>query len=185
MSGSITPPAPPAHGLHHAAYRCRDAEETRRFYEDMLGLPLTHTIRESAVVSTGEPCEFVHLFFSFTDGSAIAFFDLGDGEAAEPSPNTPIWVNHIAFKVASMDDLRAMKARVVAHGIEVRGEIDHDSTQSIYFFDPNGIRLEFAFPSRSEEQAAEDVRDAHAILAQWVAEKPGRERHRAEQQVTA
>ena len=49
------------HGLHHFAYRCRDAEETRRFYEDLLGLPLVMTMKLDVVPSTGEHCPYVHL----------------------------------------------------------------------------------------------------------------------------
>ena len=95
------------HGLHHFAWRCRDAEETRRFYEDVLGLPLVHVIRADRVPSTGELCPYVHIFFRMHDGSYIAFFDLGDDVAALPSPNTPAWVNHIALRVDSVDDLLA------------------------------------------------------------------------------
>jgi hypothetical protein len=76
-------------GLHHFAYRCRDAEETRHFYEDILGLPPVHLVRADKVPSTGENCPFVHIFFQMADGSHIAFFDLGDDVKAEPSPNTP------------------------------------------------------------------------------------------------
>src|SRR5207253_1488671 len=53
----------PARGLHHFAWRCRDAEETRHFYEDVLGMPLMHVIRLDHVPSTGEYCPYVHLFF--------------------------------------------------------------------------------------------------------------------------
>ena len=75
----------PIHGLHHWAYRCRDAEETRHFYEDLLGLPLTHFIRQDEYVGTsGERVEkFAHIFFEMADGSSLAFFDLGDDVAAE------------------------------------------------------------------------------------------------------
>src|SRR5690349_12596777 len=79
----------PIEGLHHYAYRCRDAEETRAFYEDLLGLPLAHIIEEDYVPSTGEYCPYVHIFFRMADGSYIAFFDLGDDTRAEPSANTP------------------------------------------------------------------------------------------------
>ena len=181
MATQSLPAAPAVLRLHHAAYRCRDAEETRHFYEDILGLPLIHTIRESAVVSTGEPCPFVHLFFALSDGSAIAFFDLGDDTAAEPSPNTPIWVNHIAFKVPSMEALTAMKTRLEGNNIQVRGYIDHDSTQSIYFFDPNGVRLEFALDTLTEDEERENVKTAHTLLKSWIDEKPERQRERAAQ----
>lgn len=168
----VPAPAPvPVHGLHHYAYRCRDAEETRHFYEDILGLPLVHIIRAENVPSTGEHCPYVHLFFRMTDGSCIAFFDLGDDEAAAPSPNTPAWVNHIAFRVGSMRELETAKARLEAHGIELIGITDHHFVKSIYFFDPNGVRLELTYECgpRSYMRAAEQK--AHAQLADWIAEK--------------
>ena len=61
----------PIQGLHHWAYRCRDAEETRHFYEDLLGLPLTHFIRQDEYVGTsGERVDkFAHIFFEMADGS--------------------------------------------------------------------------------------------------------------------
>ena len=102
----------PIRGLHHYAYRCRDCEETRAFYEDLLGLPLVHVIRSDVVPSTGERCPYVHVFFRMADGSHLAFFDLGDDVAAAPSPNTPSWVNHIALRVDSLESLRAAKARL-------------------------------------------------------------------------
>ena len=115
-------PAPaPIQQLHHYAYRARDAEETRQFYEDILGLPLYHIIQSDHVPSTGEYCPYTHFFFRLQDGSFIAFFDLGDDEAALPSPNTPKWVNHIAFRVDTVQQLQDMKARLQAHGVEVLG----------------------------------------------------------------
>ncbi len=71
------------------------------------------------------------------------FFDLGDNVKPEPSPNTPAWVTHIAFKVPSVKDVETMKARLEANGIKVLGVTDHGFVKSIYFFDPNGVRLEF------------------------------------------
>ena len=105
---ATTAPPPPIHGLHHFAWRCRDSEETRRFYEDLLGLPLAHVIKSDHVPSTGEYCPYVHIFFRMRDGSFIAFFDLGDDVACEPSPNTPKWVNHISFRVDSIQALQDM-----------------------------------------------------------------------------
>jgi catechol 2,3-dioxygenase-like lactoylglutathione lyase family enzyme len=164
----------PAHGLHHFAWRCRDAEETRHFYEDILGLPLIHVIRLDSVPSTGEYCPYVHIFFEMTDGSCIAFFDLGDGTAAAPSPNTPAWVNHIALRVSSTEELEAVRARVQAHGVEVLGVTDHHFCRSIYFFDPNGLRLEFTLPTLADDEARRHREAAHAKLAQWTASQQAR-----------
>ena len=173
------PPPPPIHQLHHYAYRAKDAEETRHFYEDILGLPLYHIIQSDHVPSTGEYCPYTHFFFRLQDGSFIAFFDLGDDQAAEPSPNTPKWVNHISFRVDSVDALKAMKARLEANGVEVLGITDHHIFDSIYFFDPNGVRLELTAQRADEFQMLEESKTAHARLAEWNARKEQWRRDRA------
>lgn len=172
MAGQ-TPPIP-IRGLHHYAYRCRDCEETRHFYEDLLGLPLVHVIKADHVPSTGEYCPYVHIFFQMTDGSYIAFFDLGDDIKAEPSPNTPSWVNHIALRVDSVAALRAAKERLQAAGVEVLGITDHHIIESIYFFDPNGIRLELTTPTVSDAEMDELASRAHDEVRTWTREKRAR-----------
>ncbi|HYD62263.1 MAG TPA: VOC family protein [Noviherbaspirillum sp.] len=168
------PAAVPIHGLHHFAYRCRDAEETRHFYEDILGLPFFHYIRSDIVPSTGEYCPYVHIFFRMTDGSCMAFFDLGDNAAPAPSANTPAWVNHIALRVDTIEQLEAMKSRLEAHGIEVLGVTDHRVFQSIYFFDPNGIRLELCAQLASATQMAAEQKGIREKLDAWSKEKAER-----------
>lgn len=166
------PPLCPVYGLHHFAWRCQDAEATRRFYEDLLGLPLVHVIRKDNVPSTGEFCPYVHIFFRMHDGSHIAFFDLGDGQAAQPSPNTPAWVNHIALRVADRAGLDAMHRRLLGAGVDVVGVTDHDGyIESIYFFDPNGLRLELTTEVATPEVVAGYAREAHAALQAWTAAK--------------
>lgn len=165
----------PVRGLHHFGYRCRDAEETRRFYEDLLGLPLVHIVRADRIPSTGEYCPYVHLFFEMTDGSCFGFFDLGDNQISEPSPNTPRWTNHLALRVDSPEAVREAHARLVAAGVDVLGPIDHDGfVLSIYFFDPNGVRLEFTTNTASAEQFAAWRREARARCDAWTQEKTER-----------
>ena len=166
-------------GLHHFAWRCRDSEETRRFYEDLLGLPLVHVIKSDVVPSTGEFCPYVHIFFQMRDGSYIAFFDLGDDTAALPSPNTPAWVNHIALRVDSMEELLAAKARLQAAGVEVLGVTDHHIIGSIYFFDPNGIRLELTTPTVPKSEMDAAALHARADLDAWTVRKAGLQAERA------
>ena len=165
-------PAPAAiQQLHHFAYKARDAEETRQFYEDILGLPLYHIIQSDYVPSTGEYCPYTHFFFRLLDGSFIAFFDLGDDEAALPSPNTPLWVNHVSFRVNTEQELENTKARLEAFGIEVLGVTDHHIFKSIYFFDPNGIRLELTAQLADAVQMQRESTTAHARLNEWTARK--------------
>lgn len=168
---------PPISGLHHFAWRCRDAEETRHFYEDILGLPLVHVIRADRVPSTGEDCPYAHVFFALGDGSSIAFFDLGDGQGAMPSANTPAWVNHLALRVASTQALAAAKHKLLAAGVAVVGPTDHGFVSSIYFFDPNGLRLELTTPIGEPDFHARARAEAHAACAAWAAEKRRRAAH--------
>jgi len=183
---TATLPAPAAiQQLHHYAYKARDAEETRHFYEDILGLPLYHIIQSDYVPSTGEYCPYTHFFFRLQDGSFIAFFDLDDDVKPEPSPNTPLWVNHIAFRVNTVQELEDTKARLQAHGVEVLGVTDHHIFKSIYFFDPNGIRLELAAQVANEEQMAKDSTVAHGRLKEWTARKEQSRKERAEGKVAA
>lgn len=160
--------------MFHFAFPCRDAEETRAFYEDVLGLPLTSAVKVASVPSSGDPGPYLHLFFEMGDGSYVAFFDLGKGESPKPSPNTPKWVQHLALEVPSLADVEAIHARLKAAGVEVIGTVDHGFIQSIYCFDPNGLRLEVTTrtepPGFRETQAAE----AHAALAEWQALKAAR-----------
>jgi catechol 2,3-dioxygenase-like lactoylglutathione lyase family enzyme len=140
----------PIRGLHHFAYRCRDCEETRRFYEDLLGLPLVHAVKAEDLSNSGEGCPFVQMFFAMGDGCCIAFFDLGDGDMAPNMPDRRRWASHLAMCVDSLDALRAAKARLAAAGVDVLGPVDRGTIHSITFFDPNGIRLELTTPTAAD-----------------------------------
>jgi glyoxylase I family protein len=159
-------------GLHHYAYRCRNAEETRSFYEDLLGLPLAHVIQADSVPSTGASDPYVHLFFEFTDGSYIAFFDLGDETACTPDPETPSWVNHFAMQVGSVAEVEEWKIRLEAGGLDVVGVTDHEFVKSIYFFDPNGIRLEITCEVIGESERQNHRNAAAADLKTWTDTRP-------------
>ncbi|MGE4338977.1 MAG: VOC family protein [Pigmentiphaga sp.] len=172
---ALSQAAKPIDGLHHFAWRCRDAEQTRHFYEDILGLPLVHVIKKDHVPSTGEYCPYVHIFFRMQDGSSLAFFDLGDDTAALPSPNTPDWVNHIALKVRSREDLQAMQQRLQEYETPVIGITNHDGyIESIYFFDPNGFRLELTIELADSATLQGYADTAHVGLAAWTAQKATR-----------
>jgi catechol 2,3-dioxygenase-like lactoylglutathione lyase family enzyme len=161
------------HGMHHFAYKCKDPVETRRFYEEVLGMPLQHIVRATRVPSTGgEPVHYFHMFFRMANGSYIAFFDLGDNNAALPSPNTDLWINHIALEVADLQELNAIKARLEAEGIPIAGPLDHDFIKSIYLFDPNGIRLEFTVRTpESDSHVYGDMLTPDEEFKKWLAER--------------
>jgi catechol 2,3-dioxygenase-like lactoylglutathione lyase family enzyme len=165
VAPSPHPALPGIHGLHHYAFRCRDAEETRHFYEDILGLPLAAAVTHDHVPSTGEFSPYYHIFFEMGDGSYIAFFDLLDGRGCTPDPETPSWVNHLALEVESREALNSYKQRLEEAGIDVLGVVDHKWFNSIYFFDPNGIRLELVQRTASMEE----MQRKHSVAANIMA----------------
>ena len=130
--------------IHHVAYRCKDAKETVDWYVKHLDMKFVLAIAEIEVPSTKAPDPYMHVFLDAGDGNVLAFFELPSQPPMDRDRNTPAWVQHLALKVDSMDTLLATKARLEAAGIEVVGPTDHTIFKSIYFFDPNGHRLELA-----------------------------------------
>ncbi|KJS36601.1 MAG: glyoxalase [Hyphomonas sp. BRH_c22] len=159
--------APNLQGVHHVAYRCKDARETVEFYRDVLGMDFQLAIAEDHVPSTGAYDPYMHIFLDAGNGNVLAFFELPEQPDMGRDENTPQWVQHIAFKVATMDDLHAAKARAEEHGLDVIGPTNHGIFRSIYFFDPNGHRLELACNTGTPEQMAELKRVAPEMLEEW------------------
>ena len=159
--------APVLGGIHHVAYRCRDAKETVEFYRDVLGMDFMLAIAEDEVPSTGEPDPYMHIFMDAGGGNVLAFFELPNAPDMGRDEATPAWVQHIAFKVDSEESLLAAKARAEARGLDVVGPTHHGVFKSIYFFDPNGHRLELAwqFGTPDQMQNLKDV--AEDMLEEW------------------
>lgn len=150
--------------LHHAAYRCRDSEETRAFYEDFLGLPLTHALPIGETRS-GRAARVLHTFFRMADGSSLAFFEEPDVPFDfKPQRDFDL---HIALEV-SRETLLAMFEKGKAAGIETRGISDHGFIESIYFRDPNGYVVELAAPKAGSGTPP----DPHQVLADWKSAGP-------------
>jgi hypothetical protein len=101
----------------------------------------------------------------------LAFFELPNQPDMGRDANTPAWVQHIAFEVADIDALLAAKAHIEAQGVEVLGPTYHGIFRSIYFFDPNGHRLELACNIGTPDQHAELRRVAPLMLTEWSATK--------------
>ncbi len=154
-------------GFHHVAYRCKDAKETVEFYRDLLGMEFTVAFAEDHVPSTGEYDPYMHVFLDAGNGNVLAFFELPQQKIMGRDENTPKWVQHIAMKVDGVEDLLAAKARAEAKGIEVVGPTDHGIFKSIYFFDPNGHRLELTADTGTAEELKELRRVAPAMLEEW------------------
>ena len=130
--------------IHHVAYRCKDAKQTVEWYGKYLNMRFVLAIAENQVPSTKAPDPYMHVFLDAGADNVLAFFELPNSPDMDRDHNTPAWVQHIAFKVDSIKTLEETKARLQADGIEVVGVTDHTIFKSIYFFDPNGHRLELA-----------------------------------------
>ncbi len=156
--------------LHHNAYRCRDSEQTRRFYEDFLGLPLVEAI-EIGTSKTGRATETLHTFYRLDDGSHLAFFESKDLPFDFKDQHD--YDLHIALEVDA-DVLQPMLDRGRAAGIEVRGPSDHGMIESIYFRDPNGYVIELCAKRGNHDELMDPTRnDARSKLQRWTAARSG------------
>ncbi|GLK51820.1 MAG: glyoxalase [Maricaulis sp.] len=153
--------------IHHVAYRCKDAKETVEFYQRVMGMDFKLAIAENEVPSTKAPDPYMHVFLDAGMGNVLAFFELPNSPEMGRDGNTPEWVQHIAFEVEDMDALLAAKAHIEAEGLDVLGPVNHGIFKSIYFFDPNGHRLELAANTGTEEQMAELKRVARPMIEEW------------------
>ncbi len=157
--------------IHHVAYRCLDAQQTVEWYRKHLEMDFVLAIAEDHVPSTKAPDPYMHVFMDAGNGNVLAFFEIPHSPPMGRDANTPDWVQHIAFKVGSVQDLVDAKARLEAAGIEVVGITDHTIFKSIYFFDPNGHRLELAADTATPEQMKrlDDVK--WQMLEEWSCTK--------------
>ena len=157
----------PIQKLHHVAYRCRDARETVDFYTEILELDYTAAAAENTVPSTGEHSPYMHIFFRMADGSYVAFFELPEAPEMGRDENTPNWVQHLALTVENEDELERFRKKLVEKGIDIVGPTDHKICKSIYFFDPNGHRLEIAVDTTTAEMAEKLAAAAGPMLDEW------------------
>ena len=141
------------------------------WYERVMGMRFTSAFSEDQVPSTGDHDPYMHVFLDCGGGNVLAFFELPHRPDMGRDPNTPEWVQHIAFEVPSMDALLAAKVHVEAQGIEVIGPTFHGIFRSIYFFDPNGHRMELACNIGTPDQHAELQRVAPLMLNEWATTK--------------
>lgn len=158
----------PIKGLHHSANRCRDAEETRAFYEDFLGLPLACSLRRDRT-EAGVETPLLHIFFQMRDGSYLAFFELPevDFEFTEQDPSDL----HIALEVGALA-MKAIQIKAKAVGLEFHGPAELEALTSIYFRDPNGYVVELTTKKDEHDEVMDPERnDARGILDAWQAEK--------------
>jgi len=155
-------------GLHHNAYRCRDSEETRKFYEDFLGLPLAGSL-DISETKTGRETKVLHTFYGMDDGSYLAFFE--DQATPFDFKDQRDFDLHIALEVTP-EDLQAMLDKGNAEGMDPRGVADHTFVHSIYFRDPNGYVIELTAKMDDHDRHMDPAtNNARGILDGWQAAK--------------
>ena len=161
-------PVPKIRGVHHTAFRCRDAAETRRFYEGVLGLPLAAALSFDEEPGTGAPLKYMHLFFEMGDGSYVAFFDVPYSADESRFKKKSGFNLHIAFEVATEADLEDFRRRFRENGVENHGPIDHHFVKSIYAWDPNGIQIEITWREPAHDRILREERaKAQGAMQAW------------------
>ena len=157
--------------LNHVAYITHDTQATVDFYTSILGMELVAAVMDDQIPSTGDPVPYFHSFFKMCDGSNLAFFEAPElpPQAGHTHPAYDIF-QHIALDVDSRESVDEWHAWLVSNGIDVVGPVDHKIIYSIYFYDPNGIRLELTCnidPTWSDqhESAAESLREWQQVKA--------------------
>jgi catechol 2,3-dioxygenase-like lactoylglutathione lyase family enzyme len=154
--------------LHHHAYTTDDHELTRRFYEDILGLPLIAMWVEREHLG-GEWVELGHAFYGLGDGGALAFFNFADpAKQAEWRAKEQSLFIHLSLKVeqSTLDELRE---RVEAAGLEAF-TLQHGYCESLYVKDPNGLQLEFTVdPPHVGTIMQTMAQSAHEDMKRWIA----------------
>jgi glyoxylase I family protein len=162
--------------IHHVAYRCKDAKQTVEWYQKNLNMDLLVCIAEDKVPSTKEPDPYMHVFLDAGMGNILAFFEITGQKEMSRDLNTPAWVQHIAFQVKDEKALLEAKADLEAKGLEVLGVTEHGIIRSIYFFDPNGHRLELTCVTGTPKQLQHLKNIAPEMLDEWSkTKKPPRQ----------
>ena len=155
--------------IHHQAFLCRDAEQTRWFYEDVMGFKLVAALDFESSPGSGEPLEYMHLFFEMGNGDHVAFFDIPDDADEKKFEYTNGFDQHIAFEVDSLEELEAWKEHLNKTIGWASDPINHEFVHSIYFFDPNGLALEITCRDKNYAQIMEkDNKEAHENLKKWT-----------------
>jgi len=152
--------------LHHVAYVARDTAATVDFYTRVMGMAFANAVLDDAIPSTREPIPYFHSFFRLASGETMAFFEAPDlPTPAEESHGAYRTFKHLALDVEDRGAVDSWATWLRSNDIEVIGPVDHGIIYSIYFFDPNGVRLELTtsiVPDWNRQEAS-----ALAALAEW------------------
>ncbi len=155
-------------GIHHSAYRCRDAQETRAFYEGILGLPVAAALEIESEPASGKAHPYVHIFFGLPDGNFIAFFDAPSSARPDHFQRAHGFDRHVAFETESVAKLEEWKSRLSAAGVETVGPVDHHFVKSLYMYDPNGLQVEItARTGQHDPILHSEAARAEEVLKRW------------------
>jgi catechol 2,3-dioxygenase-like lactoylglutathione lyase family enzyme len=142
--------------LNHVAYPTWSSVETYRFYTEVVRCKFVGAVHGDRVPSTGAETPYLHTFYAFDSGECIAFFEVEDLERPTEDP-IPHWIKHLAISVEELEELEEWRRHLKEHGVEVTDVVDHDGVwESIYFDDPNGVRLEITVQLRQLDEADYD-----------------------------
>ncbi len=164
--------ASPPQMLHHTAYVTHDVTATCDFYTRVLRMKLVSSVIDDAIPSTGDPFPYIHIFFELADGSTIAFFESLDLPPLEPVSHPAYDIfNHLALNAGSVAAVHDWAKHLTAEGVEFIGPVEHGIITSIYFRDPNNLRLELTadvIPEWKQHgtQAMQDVADWQVLKEQ-------------------
>ncbi len=182
------PVLPLTRGVHHLAWNTEDMKKTIEFYADVLGMPLVHATRVPPGLGTGDgnrgnpPYEEIrHYFFDMGNDSLLGFFELPAGKEPAHHRDAIGAMQHCAF-VVTVERFRDIHARLVKHGVPHIGPMKQmPGLMGIYFFDPNGTRLEIdcqvdegeapgviAMFRQSRKVAEAELRSLPGVDAAWL-----------------
>jgi catechol 2,3-dioxygenase-like lactoylglutathione lyase family enzyme len=157
--------------LHHTAYVSKDLEATRKFYEEVIGLPLLATWCEKDMLFGAERT-YAHCFFGLGDGGALAFFQFAEkGDQEQFGPQMPFSpFHHIALNV-DRETQDGIEKRLKEAGYQEPQSfvLEHGYCRSVYVTDPNGMIVEFTLDHPEVEKINKDaLGKAHAELKRWL-----------------
>lgn len=157
--------------LNHVAWVTHDVAATADFYTRIMGMELASTVYDDAVPSTGDDFPYFHIFFRMQDGSTIAFFEApGLPERTEATHPAYLIFDHLALQAESKEEVEEWYEWLKANDVDVIGPVDHKGLiYSIYFHDPNGLRLEITMPTDEDWNNHGD--QGRADLDLWVKTK--------------
>ena len=157
------------HNANHVAYRCRDADQTRWFYEEVLGLPLAIALSLDEIPGLNEPTPYLHLFFEMGNGDFIAFFDEPEGATPEQFERDHSFNRHLAFEVDGEDKLLAWQKQINERGVSCLGPVDHGFVKSVYMYDPNGLQVEITTRTADYDKiVAHEHEHAEEHMKMWA-----------------